>query len=716
MKTTRKAMSIVLCIAVMLSVCLMSGTNAIAADPANLLVNGDFSDGTNGWVISQKDGTNQGGQYQDDTLGNCLQLFWNANATQTVNLTPNTVYDLSFKTKRGVGRNDASSVKISVIKGDTELTSTSVQSDSWVARIIRFATGEDADDIVIRLEGQGGCNSWFNSVTLTENDGNLLINGDFRISTSEGSVPGWNLNSAATWTNNKDVSDVPVLNVWGANKEISQTVTLEANTAYVMGFEGFSFKGGGSATLTVTDGDRNILGSKTFTYYEFTHMEFFFTTGENTKITVAFKISDGTYSHYFRNLDLREKEDYVNNGDFSERGSKNSDGTAYTTIPYWTTGGKAVYRTDEDAVNLWSYGTMYQEIELKTNTKYVLSYNARAITGTDVVVSVVDGEGNALVSSNPGTEYKDHALIFKTNENVDGLKVNIYGGMTDGAYIKYVEIKAISSIEYPENSKVLNGSFADGDLYWSTDAAITNIVCDDVSGIRISWGKNVNQMITLEPHRVYVLSFTSRCENGSSSDASQRRIEASIKSIDGSVSVVEETVSTDYWLDKKVTFVTDSQTPTDALVNFYVTGDNYFLANVSISEVANLEGQTADIININPMVKNNADAISFGTVIKNKDYTEDTTDFGVLMATAKNLGDNELTVELGNEIKHLNASSLFTQALKSTGGEYFLVTGLVKNIPAAHKDCVIVSRAYVATEGESGIEITYAAPVSYSLK
>ena len=212
---------------------------------SELVTNGDFQDGSTGWVNADTAITS----YFAVDVASAGDV-WSVNLSQVMTLTADTSYEVSFKAKGSVARDmvaglglnhDPWSAAIETVDLTTEWQTFTYTITTTTTDGVGF--GDDNSRVLFDMGGAVG-QVWIDdvSVKLTGGDGTeLLTNGDFQ----NGSTGWTNADTAITSYFAVDVASAG--DVWSVN--LSQVMTLTADTPYEV-----SFKAKGSVDRTMVAG------------------------------------------------------------------------------------------------------------------------------------------------------------------------------------------------------------------------------------------------------------------------------------------------------------------------------------------------------------------------------------------------------------------------------------------------------------------------------
>lgn len=349
--------------------------------------------------------------------------------TQAVTLKPNTEYILSayvYEGNWGGGTYSYMAVKDSASTlGTKSVTSTSSDWYKWKLLSYTFTTGNDGNVTLEIYAGKGNIFA-FDELGIYE-VGYLgaVKNGDAELN----STYGWTASKTDTGsfqvissdTNTSDVSVAHKDNAvggtkyfysWGYNN-ISQSVSLKPNTAYMLSVDYYATNG--NVSVSVNDGTSDIYsatvaGSATNAWKSFAG---YFNTSDLSSYT--FKLATGWGNLYFDNISIVEipMNGAVVNGNFD------------CGIYGWNTNGEAnvVADGDKNVLNIWWGKTTTQDMTLKANTAYKLSFDhkweggANQADSCNLAVSVVAGETALIDTTTVAGAWKSDEYVFATGED-----------------------------------------------------------------------------------------------------------------------------------------------------------------------------------------------------------------------------------------------------------------------------------------------------------
>ncbi len=274
--------------------------------------NGGFEEETGGWTIKYGERTNAD-SYSGDYSLLCTSLTkYGAYAYTTIDVVPNSDYTISFKLKVATAgsanifrmytreTSDTSSGSTSypqwnISDATTEWKSYSqtVNSQELSTMYITFAQGATTDtgstyyidDIIV--EGPDPADVAPEGNETPSNDG-YITNGDFET----GDLTGWTVTAAnITWTEVANGN----FSLQGTNTAkygafVKQTVTVEANTDYVLTFKAKLAASGGQPRFYIKDGAEAVTLNSSNYYFtgstEWTTYQIAFNSGEYTSLVI----------------------------------------------------------------------------------------------------------------------------------------------------------------------------------------------------------------------------------------------------------------------------------------------------------------------------------------------------------------------------------------------------------------------------------------------
>ncbi len=274
--------------------------------------NGGFEEETGGWTIKYGERTNAD-SYSGDYSLLCTSLTkYGAYAYTTIDVVPNSDYTISFKLKvatagsanifrmytRETSDNSSGSTSypqwnISDATTEWKSYSQTVNSQELSTMYITFAQGATTDtgstyyidDIIV--EGPDPADVAPEGNETPSNDG-YITNGDFET----GDLTGWTVTAAdITWTEVANGN----FSLQGTNTAkygafVKQTVTVEANTDYVLTFKAKLAATGGQPRFYIKDGAEAVTLNSSNYYFtgstEWTTYQIAFNSGEYTSLVI----------------------------------------------------------------------------------------------------------------------------------------------------------------------------------------------------------------------------------------------------------------------------------------------------------------------------------------------------------------------------------------------------------------------------------------------
>lgn len=252
---------------------------SLLAETTNLLTNGDFENGMNGWTVNVSDADETvWGEYEvknDEYAANNMTNFLHTanykksgsldlTATQSLSLSAGD-YTASIQAAGANEGSESSSLFLSAVSGDVTLASEAITMggwDQWTTTTIAFTVEDDAE-VTIGVTGMLADSSYcdLDNASLTSGEREsaemqelTLSNGDFE----SGDAAGWTLSGFSHVSASDSSGGSHALNLWLSDEAESEgaasyTVSLTAGT-YQFGFE-LSGNASGSLGYSVSAGD-----------------------------------------------------------------------------------------------------------------------------------------------------------------------------------------------------------------------------------------------------------------------------------------------------------------------------------------------------------------------------------------------------------------------------------------------------------------------------
>jgi len=444
--------------------------------------------------------------------------------TQTVTLKPNTEYFLKAYVYEGNWANSTYSyiaVKDSASTlGTKSVTSTSSDWYKWKSLSYTFTTGNEGQVTLEIYAGKGNVFA-FDELGIYE-VGYLgaVKNGDAEIGTTDGwSASKTDTGSFQVFSSDTDTSAASVAHKenaiggskyfysWGYN-HLTQAVELKANTAYMVSLDYYATNG--NVSVTVNDGTSDIYtaavaGSATNAWKSF---KGYFNT--NTAATYTFKLSTGWGNLYFDNVSIVEvpMNGTVVNGSFD-----------YGTYGWNTNSGANVLAVGErNVLNIWQGKTVTQNVTLKANTAYKLSFDERHEgmsycneEACQIYVNITSGETVYVDESMRSGEWNTREFVFATTEDTEA--VLSFASKGDNYYITNVAIEEcadmfVNSIANISNAAVAGTAEESTAIRFTTAVYNTDYTVNEV-GVLFAAGKNIPEELTKD-----MLTRTSMVKGG----------------------------------------------------------------------------------------------------------------------------------------------------------------------------------------------------------
>ncbi len=300
--------------------------------------NGGFEEETGGWTLKYGSRTNETSYSGDYCLKSTGAAKYNVAAFTNFDCVPNSDYTVTFKLKlagdaaegvspqprvyiRDTESNTTNWVQKNITDATTEWKSYTVtaNSGSYSTCYINFSQGINnggsfyVDDIIV--EGPEPTEPAPDGNDTPSNDG-YIINGDFET----GDLTGWTVDQGGnvTWNSANVASGNFALEGTAPKKydyHVTQTVTVEANTNYLITFKAKLAATGGQIRFVVT-GNGTRLNNDCYYFTSTTEWQTFqvlFNSGENTSVVIAPTqgVTDGGNIYYDDIVMSKVEEGYV---------------------------------------------------------------------------------------------------------------------------------------------------------------------------------------------------------------------------------------------------------------------------------------------------------------------------------------------------------------------------------------------------------------------
>ena len=519
----KKCLSIVLSCAMVLSmiICVTFATPVIAsAASGNIIQNGDFESGSEGWATPNCTVLTDEGAYSGNTYVRLGGYTW-YRLEQVVNVEKNTDYKLSFYAKgevkatcRVTPDNNFDSTNGLLSKDFNELS-------DWKRIVTTFNSG-DNETVHLWFDPSGSPNPLEGKPETAEenrmlidnvkieklelNNG-LIYNGGF-----EAGAAGWNMtNSGQTpvCTNDADYpaySGDSCLRLAGYRSHktdayVYQELNVEPNKDYFVKFyakglkraicqivnePGFQYE----QDLITEDGNKPsnsciaTLGRFGWTEGEWREYSFTFNSGDNTKLYIQFdfltaNLWDGvnfTPADYMTIDDVSVIEIYnglVYNGDLEAKNSGWADANCN-----FITGDDAYSGNTYARLMGYTWSRLKQVINVEKNTDYKISFYAKGKTKANCLISATDGWAFTGLVSKDFENLSDWTRIVATFNSGDNEKIYLWfdptgspsplEGKPETAAENRMSVDNIK-IEKLElnNGLIYNGGFEAGAVGWT---------------------------------------------------------------------------------------------------------------------------------------------------------------------------------------------------------------------------------------------------------
>lgn len=535
----KKAISLIVSMALLATLCVIASSpmSTVSAAGGNLITNGDAECGaTTGWSWSSgkafksvdASATSTGGEatvaaVHGNVANGGSKFFYSgtySTITQALALKPNTEYVFSAAIYDANG--NAYKGTISVLDGSATIASASPSTFyAWTTVSFGFKTGENGDVELSIYTGR--TNNYFamDNVSVVEVPMNGAVkNGDAEIGTTDGwSASKTDTGSFQVFSSDTDTSAISVAHKenaiggdkyfysWGYN-HLTQAVELKANTAYMVSLDYYATNG--NVSVTVNDGTSDIYtaavaGSATNAWKSF---KGYFNT--NTAAAYTFKLSTGWGNLYFDNVSIVEvpMNGTVVNGSFD-----------YGTYGWNTNSGANVLAVGErNVLNIWQGKTVTQNVTLKANTAYKLSFDERHEgmsycneEACQLYVNITSGETVYVDESMRSGEWNTREFVFATTEDTEA--VLSFASKGDNYYITNVAIEEcadmfVNSIANISNTAVAGTAEESTAIRFTTAVYNTDYTVNEV-GVLFAAGKNIPEELTKD-----MLTRTSMVKGG----------------------------------------------------------------------------------------------------------------------------------------------------------------------------------------------------------
>lgn len=544
--TMRKLLAILATLTIFCAVLPFGSLFSAVADGDNLVVNGGFESGEEGWQFNS-------GSHEivtdAHTGSNAVKLSnpnaWAEAAIQTISVDADSEYTLSWYSKRVSGNGafnvfpmntaDWSNLKVT---GQTWMNEA---SGNWVKNQVVVETGA-ATSMLLKFSADVGNPGEIlvDDIVLTKKGGdtpvvptgdNLLVNGDFET----GDATGWE-----TWQSTAISVDAAKDGSYGAHLVgggtygglLNQTATVEAGKQYKLTFWINVNKSG--VNLQVKNG----AGQEMKEY-----ARWFDANTKNKQVEIVITAVDSGVTLNFCGSGTAPEDVYVDNFVLKEMTGGEPDGPAAGLVngdfengsEGWTLSSAASIISDDvhkgsgalklDNPGAWSEAAM-QKVAVKSNTEYVVEMYTKRLSGTGVLnlfmMNAADNSNLTVVSGESffkgeNADWAKRTIVINTGSATEILLKWSAEGNNAGVLLvddmTIAEKGAEPAVEM--NGLVANGDFETGDMTkWENVWDSCNPVVDETSRHTGDYGlhfvapaqwNSIRNKITVEPNTDYTL-------------------------------------------------------------------------------------------------------------------------------------------------------------------------------------------------------------------
>jgi hypothetical protein len=373
----------------------------------NLVSNDDF-ESTSAWTLQSGFAYSSEDKYTQAQSIKLVGTGSGNNLYQTLNVLQNTNYVFSFYAKSsgaGLWYGIMDGSWSSIIVNDYTQT-----NNVWTKYKLFFNSGTNTS-IYLRLADVSGTH-FIDDVNLSVDNENLISNGTF-----EGTFAAWGHTSefALTSTDKKSGSYSVLLNGTGGGNNLYQTVSVKANTNYILSFYAKCSSTGlnysvGDTTWTSTIVSNVSLGNNVWTKYTLV-----FNSGSVNSLLVRFTDLGGT--HYIDEVDIRPDSNMITNPGFEMSGSNfwSMDSVFSITSAEKNSGYNSVMLSGTN-----NSGNMFQYINVTPNTDYIFSFYAKCST-TGLWYGITNASWTsdlAFGTSTANNVWTKYTLTFNSGNNL----------------------------------------------------------------------------------------------------------------------------------------------------------------------------------------------------------------------------------------------------------------------------------------------------------
>ena len=525
--------------------------------PSNIIVNGDFEDGTNGWNMATTatvigDDTNNG----SGALKLTNPTAWGEAATQIVTVEPNTEYTITWYTKRVSGNgafnlftmNNNGYANLQTVSGQNWMNET---SGNWVKNEYVVNTG-DATQVMLKwsCEAANAGVLLIDDLSMTKVGGeepdtpdvpvgnNMLINGDFEAADITPWDNLWGSNTVTTVAGRDSAKAIQV--TAGAWTHVRQLVTVEPNTDYVITVWG---KNVSATTLLVKDGNdtTNVAQAGLLGGSDWTQTTLEFNSGSYTSIYVSFMGNEVGCGYTVDDAVMTKKGEEPGGDDpdtppVSNNMLINGDFEAAEIAPWdnlWGSNTVSIVAGRDSAqaikVTAGAWTHVRQQVTVEPNTDYVLSVWGKDATATTLLVK--DGNDTTNVAQAAllgGSDWTKTTLEFNSG-SYTSIYVSFMGNEVGCGYTvdDAVLTKKGDEPDEPDEpdvpaypTELINGNFEDGTNGWTVNGS-ASIDADAHAGsgaLKIenpsAWGEAALQSVSVQKNTNYVIKWYAKRVSG----------------------------------------------------------------------------------------------------------------------------------------------------------------------------------------------------------
>ena len=521
--------------------------------PSNIIVNGDFENGSNGWNMATTatvigDDTNNG----SGALKLTNPTAWGEAATQIVTVEPNTEYILTWYTKRVSGNgafnlftmNNNGYANLQTVSGQNWMNET---SGNWVKNEYVVNTG-DATQVLLKwsCEAANAGILLIDDLSMTKVGGdepvtppatgdNLLINGDFEAAEIAPWDNLWGSNTVSFVAGRDSAQAIKV--TAGEWTHVRQSVAVEPNTDYVLTVWG---KDVTATTLLIKDGNdtTNVAQTGLQGGSDWAKTTLEFNSGSYTSIFVSFMGGEAGCGYTVDDAVLTKKgeepvtppvtsDNLIVNGDF-----ETGDVAPWDNLWGSNTVEIVAGRDSTSALKATSaqWGHVRQLVNVEANTDYVITIWHK--NTNNITLLVKDGGDSVNIAQGgmtSGDAWTKTTVEFNSGANTS-VFVSIMGGEGGGQGI-YDDIsmtkKTGDTPDVPDVPDVpaypttlINGNFEDGTNGWNVNgsASITNDAHAGTGALKLdnptAWSEAALQTISVQKNTNYVIKWYSKRVEG----------------------------------------------------------------------------------------------------------------------------------------------------------------------------------------------------------